>query len=112
MPTLTELEAIDRIEVVGVEFPMVQVRKADIIYRDGVEIASSFHRHVLAPGDDISGEDPKVQAVCEAVWTDEIVAAYLAHLEAQKPAPEPEPEEVEEPEVVEPETETEEPTDV
>ena len=80
---LIEKQITDKIEVVGDVFPFVQVRRADIILKDDIEIARSFHRHVLAPGDDISGEDPKVQAVCAAVWTDEVLAAYAAHLEAQ-----------------------------
>jgi len=80
---LIEKQIIDKIEVVGDVHPMVQVRRADVIAKDGVEIARSFHRHVLAPGDDISGEDPKVQAVCNAVWTDDVVAAYQAYLAAQ-----------------------------
>lgn len=84
--SLIEQQAIDKIEVVGVEFPMVQVRRADIILKDGVEIARSYHRHVLAPGDDVSHEDPKVQAVCAAVWTADIVAAYEAHLQSQSAA--------------------------
>lgn len=80
--SLIEKQIIDKIEVVG-NFSHVQVRRADVIEKDGVEIARSFHRHTLAPGDDISGEDPKVQAVCNAVWTDDVVAAYQAHLAAQ-----------------------------
>ena len=80
---LIEKQIIDKIEVVGDVHPMVQVRRADVIEKDGVEIARSFHRHVLAPGDDVSGEDPKVQAVCAAVWTDDVVAAYQAYLAAQ-----------------------------
>jgi len=79
---LIEKQIIDRIEVVGNAFPTVQVRRADVIEKDGVEIARSFHRHVLAPGDDVSGEDPKVQAVCAAVWTDDVVAAYEAYLQS------------------------------
>jgi hypothetical protein len=81
--SLIEKQIIDKIEIVGDVYPMVQVRRADVIEKDGVEIARSFHRHTLAPGDDISGEDPKVQAVCAAVWTDDVVAAYQAHLAAQ-----------------------------
>jgi urease accessory protein UreE len=84
--SLIEKQIIDKIEVVGDAFPMVQVRRADVIEKDGVEIARSFHRHVLAPGDDISHEDPKVQAVCAAVWTDDVVAAYQAHLQSQSDA--------------------------
>ena len=58
----------------------IQVRTANIIEKDGVEIAKSFHRHVLAPGDDVSGQDPKVQAIANAVWTEEVIAAYQASL--------------------------------
>ncbi len=61
-------------------FHQVQVKRSDIIKDDatGRVRGTSFHRHVLAPGDDISGEAPEVQAVCNAVWTAEVVAAYQA----------------------------------
>ena len=74
---LTERTAEDKIEIVG-DHKMVQVRTATIIERDGVEISRSFHRHVLAPTQDISGESAEVQAVCNAVWTQEIKDAYAA----------------------------------
>ena len=74
---LTERTAEDKIEIVG-DYKMVQVRTATIIERDGVEISRSFHRHVVAPGDDISGESAEVQAVCNAVWTQEVKDAYAA----------------------------------
>jgi len=74
---LTERTAEDKIEIVG-DYKVVQVRTATIIERDGVEISRSFHRHVVAPGDDISGESAEVQAVCNAVWTQEIKDAYAA----------------------------------
>jgi hypothetical protein len=48
---------------------------------DGNVISSSYHRHVVAPGDDYSAEDAEVQAVCAAVHTPEIVAAYQASQE-------------------------------
>ena len=79
---LTEESFADKIEVVG-DFAHVQVRVATVIKRDGQEISRSLHRHVVAPGDDYSAEDPKVQAVCSAVHTDDVVAAYAAHMEAQ-----------------------------
>jgi hypothetical protein len=79
---LTEESFADKIEVVG-DFAHVQVRVATVIKRDGEEISRSFHRHVLAPGDDYSAEDPKVQAVCAAVHTQEVIDAYAAHMEAQ-----------------------------
>lgn len=73
---LTEESFADKIEVVG-DFALVQVRTATVIKRDGEEISRSFHRHVVAPGDDYSAEDPKVQAVCAAVHTQEVIDAYM-----------------------------------
>ena len=89
---LTERFENDKIEVVG-QYKAVQVRRADIIERDGVEVSRSFHRHVLHPGTlgdgdvlvdtDISGEDADVQAICNAAWTDEVKEAYRLMLVAQ-----------------------------
>lgn len=73
---LTEQSVIDQIEVTRQGF--VQVRRADLVFRDGVEIAKTYHRHSLAPGDDLSNEDAKVAAVAQAVWTSEVIAAYQA----------------------------------
>ena len=83
MATLTEEQTVDKIEIVG-EFSHVQVREATIIKKDGVEISRSFHRHVVAPGQDYSNEDPKVQGICSAVHTAETVAAYEAFVAAQQ----------------------------
>ena len=74
---LTEESFVDKIEVVG-DFAHVQVRTATAIKRDGEEISRSFHRHVVAPGDDYSAEEATVQAICAAVHTAEVVAAYQA----------------------------------
>jgi hypothetical protein len=60
------------------------VRTATIIERDGVEISRSVHRHVVAPGADVSGESAEVQAIAGVVHTAEIVSAYEAHLAAQE----------------------------
>lgn len=76
---LTEENIIDKYEIVG-EFKHLQCRHATIIKRDGVEISRSFHRHVIAPGDDVSGEPAEVQAICVAVHTPEVIAAYQEHL--------------------------------
>ena len=57
---------IDKIEVVTND--SVQVRQATVILEDGVELSKSYHRWALNKGDDISEQDPKVQAVCKAVW--------------------------------------------
>jgi hypothetical protein len=73
---LTEITKIDQIEVV--ETNHIQIRTATIIEKDGTEIAKTYHRHVLAPGDDVSSEDPKVQAIANAVWTEEVIAAFQA----------------------------------
>jgi hypothetical protein len=72
---LIEKSIVDKIEVL--ESNSIQVRTANIIEKDGVEISRTFHRHVINPSNDISGEDAKVQAVANAVWTEEIIAAYL-----------------------------------
>ena len=74
---LTERTVEDKIEIVG-DYKHVQVRTATIIERDGVEISRSFHRHVVAPGADITGESAEVQAICNAVWTQEVKDAYAA----------------------------------
>jgi hypothetical protein len=79
---LTKESVIDKIEIVG-EFKHVQVRTATVVKEDGVELSRSFHRHVVAPNADTSGEDAQVQAICSAVHTDEVKAAYQAHLDAQ-----------------------------
>ena len=78
---LTERTAEDKIEIVG-DFKHVQVRTATIIERDGVEISRSFHRHVVAPDADISGESAEVQAVCNAVWTQDVKDAWVAAQES------------------------------
>lgn len=72
---LTEKKIIDKIEVL--ESNSIQVRTANVIEKDGVEISRTFHRHVVNPSNDISAEDAKVQAVANAIWTEEITAAYL-----------------------------------
>ena len=71
---LEKVISVDLIEVV--ENGCVQVRTKTAIKEDGVEISSNFHRHVVAPGDDYSAEDAKVQAICAAVHTPEVVTAY------------------------------------
>ena len=81
---LTERSVEDKIEIVG-DYKHIQVRTATIIERDGVEISRSFHRHALAPDADISGESAEVQAICNAVWTQEIKDAWAAHTAPETP---------------------------
>ena len=78
---LTKTALEDKIEVIG-EHKSVQVRTATVIKEDGVELSRSFHRHVVTAGDDYSGESTEVQAICAAVHTSEVIAAYEASLEA------------------------------
>ena len=65
----------DKIEVVG-DFKHIQVRTATVIKEDGKEISRSAHRHTIHPDMDISGEDAEVQAVANAVWTDDVKSAW------------------------------------
>lgn len=90
---LTESIEYDKIEVVGI-LKAVQVRKATVIKKDGVELTRSFERYVLQPGTldasdnlvdtDLSGEPVEVSAVCNAVWTADVKAAWKAKLIADK----------------------------
>jgi hypothetical protein len=75
---LIEKQIVDLVELV--QSNHIQVRTANIIEKDGTEIARTLHRHVLSPGDSIINEDPKVQAIANAVWTEEVIAAYQASL--------------------------------
>lgn len=73
---LIEQSVIDQIEVT--RNCSINVRRADLILKDGVEIGKTYHRHVLAPGDDLSDQDAKVTAIAQAVWTPEVLDAYKA----------------------------------
>mgnify|MGYP006126522217 CR=1 FL=1 len=103
---LTKEVKIDKLEIVG-DFKHVQCREATVVSEDGVELSRSFHRHVLTPSScvtngadnedgvlvldgtfthldtDISGEAAETQAICNAVWTDEVKSAWTAFQEAQ-----------------------------
>tara|TARA_R100001509_G_C4678835_1_gene152787 strand:+ start:7 stop:294 length:288 start_codon:yes stop_codon:yes gene_type:complete len=90
---LSESIEYDKIEVVGI-LKAVQVRKATVIKKDGVELTRSFERYVLQPGTldasdnlvdtDLSNEPAEVSAICNAVWTDSVKAAWKAKLIADK----------------------------
>ena len=80
---LTKETIVDKIEVL--ESGVVQVRTATRVLEDGVQLSSSFHRHFLEPSTkdsgswadtDISGEDARVQAICNATWTDSVKTAW------------------------------------
>ena len=54
-----------------------------MVEEDGVELARNHHRHVVKPGDDVTGEVAEVQAIASALWTDEVVAAYQASVSTE-----------------------------
>ena len=92
---LTESTEYDKIEVVGL-YKNVQVRKATVIKKDGIELTRSFERYVLEAGildasdnlvdTDLSAEPAEVSAICNAVWTTDIKNALKAYLIANKPS--------------------------
>ncbi len=71
---LEKKSVIDQIEIT--RDGCVQIRRADLIIEDGKEIAKTYHRHVLSPGADLTGQDERVAAVAGAVWTPEVIEAY------------------------------------
>ena len=93
---LTKVTVVDKIEVL--EMGQVQVRTASRIMEDGVQLSSSFHRHVVEPqvrsgyekdvsagtwaATDVTGEDARVAAICTASWTADVIASYRAQIEA------------------------------
>jgi len=81
---LSKTVLVDKIEVL--EMGQVQVRTATIVAEDGVELSRSFHRHVLEPGDDTTGQADRVAAVAAATWTPAVVADWQAFVAAQEPA--------------------------
>ena len=79
---LTEETIEDKIEIVG-DYRAVQVRTATVIKKDGVELTRSFHRHVVNPTDDTSGQSDEVKAICNVVHTDAVKEAYKTHIESK-----------------------------
>ena len=88
---LTKETIVDKIEVL--ENGIVQVRTATRVLEDGVQLSSSFHRHIIVPSTkdsgswadtDISGEDARVQAIANATWTAEVKTAFQEQLDANE----------------------------
>ena len=92
---LAESIEYDKIEVVG-QYKAVQVRKATVIKKDGVELTRSFERYVLQPGTldasdnlvdtDLSGQPAEVSAIATAAWTTDVKAAWRTKLITDKPS--------------------------
>jgi len=72
-----------KIEIIP-PYNILQCRRADIVLKDGKEVGRTYHRHIKLPGDDMTGECAEMQAVANALWTDEVVADYQAMIAAQE----------------------------
>ena len=59
---------------------VIQIRTTTVVEEDGVELGRSHHRHLVVPGDDVTGEAQEVQDIAAALWTDEVIAAYAASI--------------------------------
>jgi hypothetical protein len=66
-------------------YSIIQCRQANIVKKDGVEVGRTYHRHVRCPGDDVSGDCAELQSIATALWTQEVIDAYAAHVASQAP---------------------------
>ena len=79
---LTETKTVDQITVT--ENGIVLYREATRILKDGNEIAKTYHRSSLTPGQDLTGQPTNVAAICNTAWTEAVIAAYQAQVAAQQ----------------------------
>lgn len=77
---LSETTVVDQITVT--ENGTVLYREATRVLRDGEQIAQTYHRTSLTPGQDLTGQPSNVVAIANAAWTPEVIAAYQAAQEA------------------------------
>jgi hypothetical protein len=76
----------DKIEIVDAgDWKSIQVRTATIVTDDGAELSRSFHRHVVSPNDDVSGESDEVKKLAEIYFTDDAKAKHKEAMEAGGP---------------------------
>ena len=80
---ITKATADDKIEIVG-DFKHLNIRTATVVSEDGTELSRSFHRRVITPDADVSGESDEIKGIAAAVWTDEVKAAWQTFQEAQQ----------------------------
>jgi len=73
---LTEKSIISKIEVL--EDGQIQVQRANLVLRDGVEIARTYHRHVLVPGDSLATENERVIVHAKVAWTPQVLSNWAA----------------------------------
>jgi hypothetical protein len=79
---LIKQSVVDKIEVL--EMGQIQVRTANRVLEDGAVLSQAFHRHVLAPDDDLTSQDAKVVAIANATWTPDVISAYQAMIAEQE----------------------------
>ena len=80
---ITKETQIGKIEVVG-KYKFVQVRTDTVVIEDGEELSRKYHRHALSPDAVITDEHTEVQAVCNAVWTQDVKDAYAIYKAEQE----------------------------
>ena len=64
---------------------VIQIRTTTVVEEDGVELARNHHRHVVVPGDDVTGEVQEVQDIAAALWTADVISAYQASIAESAP---------------------------
>ena len=79
---ITKATADDKIEIVG-DYKHLNIRTATILSEDGTELSRSFHRRIITPDADVSGESAEIRGIAAAVWTDEVKAAWQTFQESQ-----------------------------
>ena len=79
--SFTETKTVDQITIT--ENGIVLYREATRILKDGEQIAQTYHRTSLTPAQDLTGQPANVVAICNAAWTEEVIAAYQAQIAAQ-----------------------------
>ena len=62
---------------------VIQIRTTTVVEEDGVELARNHHRHVVAPGDDVTGEAQEVQDIAGVLWTSGVIADYQASISSE-----------------------------
>lgn len=87
---ITKEAVIDQITVC--ESGIILYREATRIIEDGSVLTQTYHRTSLTPGQDLTGQPEKVVAIAQAAWTPDVIAAYQATQEANRPAPAATPE--------------------
>ena len=79
---ITKATADDKIEIVG-DYKHVNIRTATIVSEDGTELSRSFHRRVITPDMDVSGESAEIRSIAAAVWTGQVKSAWQTYRESQ-----------------------------